>query len=80
MYRSTFSRPRHLLELSDQLHDPAALPPGKCPSRYALDMRGQVEPRADLDDMEKRIFLTIPGLELGPLGRPVAIPTALSRF
>jgi tRNA A37 threonylcarbamoyladenosine synthetase subunit TsaC/SUA5/YrdC len=29
MYRSTFSRPRYLLELSGQLLAPAALPPGK---------------------------------------------------
>jgi hypothetical protein len=29
-----------------------------------------VDPRAGLDDVEKRKFLTIPGLELGPLGRP----------
>jgi hypothetical protein len=30
--------------------------------------------------MEKRKLLTIPGLELRPLGRPVAKPTALSRL
>jgi hypothetical protein len=29
-----------------------------------------VDPRAGLDDMEKRKFLTIPGLELRTLGRP----------
>jgi hypothetical protein len=29
-----------------------------------------VDPRADLDDVEKRKFLTISGLELRPLGRP----------
>jgi hypothetical protein len=29
-----------------------------------------MDPRAGLDDMEKRKFLTIPGLELRPLGRP----------
>jgi hypothetical protein len=27
-------------------------------------------PRAGLDDMEKRKILTLPGLELRPLGRP----------
>jgi hypothetical protein len=32
MYRSTFSSPRHLLEVSDHLYTPAALPPGKQPS------------------------------------------------
>jgi hypothetical protein len=29
-----------------------------------------VGPRASLDDVEKRKFLTLPGLELRPLGRP----------
>jgi hypothetical protein len=29
-----------------------------------------VDPRADLDDFEKRKFLTLPGLELRPLSRP----------
>jgi hypothetical protein len=29
-----------------------------------------VDPRAGLDDAEKRKFLTIPELELRPLGRP----------
>jgi hypothetical protein len=29
-----------------------------------------VEPRAGLDDVEKRKFLTLPGIELLPLGRP----------
>jgi hypothetical protein len=42
-----------------------------------------VAPRAGLDDVEKRKFLTILGLELRLLGRParsiVAIPTELSR-
>jgi hypothetical protein len=31
---------------------------------------GWVDPRVGLDDVEKRKFLTIPGLELRPLGRP----------
>jgi hypothetical protein len=29
-----------------------------------------VDPRAGLDDVENRKFLTLPGLELRPLGRP----------
>jgi hypothetical protein len=29
-----------------------------------------VDPRAGLDVVEKRKFLTLPGLELRPLGRP----------
>jgi hypothetical protein len=32
---------------------------------------GWVGPRTGLDDVEKRKFLTLPGLELRPLGRPV---------
>jgi hypothetical protein len=45
MYRSTFSWPRHYLEMSSQLHAPAALPPGKS-SRYPLYRRlgGPPEP------------------------------------
>jgi hypothetical protein len=31
---------------------------------------GWVNLRAGLDDLEKRTFLTLPGLELRPLGRP----------
>jgi hypothetical protein len=30
---------------------------------------GWVDPRTGLDDLEKRKFLTLPGLELRPLGR-----------
>jgi hypothetical protein len=45
---------------------------------------GWVVPRAGLDNMEKRKFLTPPGLKLQPLGhpacKPVAIPTMLSRL
>jgi hypothetical protein len=31
---------------------------------------GWVDPRADMDDVEKRKFLTLLGFELQPLGRP----------
>jgi hypothetical protein len=41
---------------------------------------GWVDLRAGLNDLEKRKFLALPGLELRPLGRPVAIPTELSRL
>jgi hypothetical protein len=34
---------------------------------------GWLDPRTDLDDVEKRKLLTIPGLEFWPLGRPVLI-------
>jgi hypothetical protein len=64
-----FSWPRHLLEVSGQLHAPAALPTGErvCGIRWR---GGWVGPRAGLDDMEKRKFLTLPGLELWPLSHP----------
>jgi hypothetical protein len=32
---------------------------------------GWVDPRVGMDDVEKRKFLTLPRLELRPLGRPV---------
>jgi hypothetical protein len=48
--------------------------PGRfTPSERAPGVRwigGWVDPRAGMDDMEKREFLTLPGLELQPLGRP----------
>jgi hypothetical protein len=34
-------------------------------------IQGWVGPRAGQDDMEKWKFLTLPGFELRPLGRPV---------
>jgi hypothetical protein len=33
-------------------------------------IEGWVDPRAGVDDLEKRKFLTLPGLELRPLSRP----------
>jgi hypothetical protein len=56
------------MEVSGQLHAPAALPPGKGPGTYWIG--GWVGPRAGQDAMEKRKFLSLPGLELPPLGRP----------
>jgi hypothetical protein len=43
-------------------------PRGKSPGTHCI--WGLVDPRATLDDVEKRKFLTLPGLELRPLGRP----------
>jgi hypothetical protein len=69
MYRSTFSAF-------------AALAAGEwstsCPSRFTTGERatgthstgGWVDPRASLDDLKKRKFLTLLGLELRPLSRP----------
>jgi hypothetical protein len=34
-----------------------------------------VDPRADLDDVENRKFLTLPGRELRPLRRPARSPS-----
>jgi hypothetical protein len=70
MYRSTFSWPRYYLEVSGELHAPAALPRGIAPGTHWLG--GCVNPRAGLDDVKKRKFLALPGLELRPLGRPAS--------
>jgi hypothetical protein len=55
--------------MSGQLHAPAALPPEKDPPS-TLWIGGWLDPRAGLNDVEKRKFLTVPGLELRPLGGP----------
>jgi hypothetical protein len=47
---------------------PQPLYPRGNSSRYPLDRR--LDPRTGLNDMEKRNFLTLPGLELRPLCRP----------
>jgi hypothetical protein len=39
-----------------------------------------VGPRAGLDDIEKRKFLTLPGLELRPLGRYTDCATPAHRY
>jgi hypothetical protein len=52
-----------------QLHAPAALPPGeRAVGTHWIG--GWVDPRVGLGDVEKRKFLTLPALELRPLGRP----------
>jgi hypothetical protein len=54
--------------VSGQFHIPAALLPWeRAPATHWRG--GWVNPRAGLDDVEKRKFLTLPGLELRPLGR-----------
>jgi hypothetical protein len=50
-----------------------------CPGRFTPEERapvthcieGWVDPGDGLDNVEKRKFLPLPGLELRPLGRPV---------
>jgi hypothetical protein len=54
--------------MSGQLLAPATFPPVER-ARGTHWIRGWVDPRAGLD-MEKRKFLTLPGLELRMLGRP----------
>jgi hypothetical protein len=63
-----------------------------CPCRLTSGERarsthwieGWMGPRAGLDEVEKRKFLTLPGLELRPFGclarKPVAIPSTLFRL
>jgi hypothetical protein len=74
---------------------------GEClpsrPSRFTLGERasgtrwigGWVDPRVGLDDVEKRKFLALPGLEFRPLGRParsqslyipITVPPSISRL
>jgi hypothetical protein len=54
------------LEVSGQLHAPTTLPPReRAPGNHFIG--GWVDPRAGLGDVEKKKFLTIPGLELRPL-------------
>jgi hypothetical protein len=51
--------------VSGQLHAPAALPPERAPGTHWIG--GGVDLRASLEDVENRIFFTLPGLELLPL-------------
>jgi hypothetical protein len=57
------------VKVSGQLHATTALPQGKSPSTHWIG--GSVNLRAGLDDAEKRKFLTLPGLKLQLLRRPV---------
>jgi hypothetical protein len=57
----------HIVEWS------ASLPGRSSPGERALGTHwvgGLVDPTAGLGDVEKRKFLSLPGLELRPLGRP----------
>jgi hypothetical protein len=71
------------MEVSGQLHASCRFTPReRGPGTNWIG--GWVGPRTDLDDVEKRKFLTLPVLELRPLYRPacsaVTILTKLSRF
>jgi hypothetical protein len=56
--------------VNGQLRAPAALSRGKDPPPRAHWIGGWVGLRAGLDNVEKRKFLKLPGLELRPLRRP----------
>jgi hypothetical protein len=43
-------------------------------------IEGSVGARARLDDVEKRKYLTLPGLELRPLGRNISLQVSLPEF
>jgi hypothetical protein len=45
-------------------------PGGRAPGTHWIG--GWVNPRTSLDDLEKKKFLTLPGLELRLLGRPAS--------
>jgi hypothetical protein len=68
MYRSTFSWPRTSWRWVVSFTSWSLYPRRKSPGTHCIG--GWVGPRAGLDDVEKRKFFTLPGLELWPLGRP----------
>jgi hypothetical protein len=60
MYRATYSWPWHQMDVSGQLHTPAASPP------VPTGQEGWLCPRVGLDNMEKWKFFTFVGLEPWP--------------
>jgi hypothetical protein len=69
MYGSTYSWPRHWLEVSGQLHAPVALPPGKSPPS-TLWIGGWMGCRTCLDDVERKKNLAPTGTRTRTLGWP----------
>jgi hypothetical protein len=51
--------------VNSQIHAPAALPPGKKPS-VPIIYEGGWTPEPIFDDVEKRKFLILPGLDIDP--------------
>jgi hypothetical protein len=78
MHTSTFSWPRHWLELSGQLHAQVAFTPGKR-SSGAHSIGNWLDAIAGVDDLEKRKLLVLLEFELRPLGLP-ARSQSLSRL
>jgi hypothetical protein len=74
MYRSTFSWTRQYLEVSGQLHAPAALLPGKRP-RYPFYKR-LIGPQSRSGRYGEVKIFTLPGLEL----RPPVVQSVASRY
>jgi hypothetical protein len=69
MYRSIFALTSTLVGGEWSASRPGRFTPGeRTPGTHWIG--GWVDLRADLDDVENRKFLTVPGLELPPLGRP----------
>jgi hypothetical protein len=69
MYRSTFFFTSALVGGEWSNSRPGRFTPGeKIPGTHLIG--GWVDLRAGLDDLEKRKFLTLPGLKLRTLGRP----------
>jgi hypothetical protein len=69
MYRSTFFLTSALTGGEWSASRPGRFTPvERAPGTHCTG--GLVEPRAGLDDVQERNFLTLPGLELRPLGRP----------
>jgi hypothetical protein len=75
MYRSTFFLTSALAGGEWSASRPGRFTPGeKAPGTHWIG--GWVGPRAGLDDVEKRKFLTLPGLEL----RPSVVQPVASRY
>jgi hypothetical protein len=69
MYRSTFFFTSAQVGGEWSASRPGRFTPGeRAPGTHWIG--GWVNPIAGLDDVEKRKFLTLPGLELRPLGHP----------
>jgi hypothetical protein len=67
------------MEVNDELHVTAALPPGKRATGTHW-IENWVGPRTSLDDMKRKI-LPLPGIEPWPSSPwPVTIPTELAQL
>jgi hypothetical protein len=67
-----------LVGVSSQLHALAALPLGKTTGTHRIG--GWVRSRAGLGEVEKREFLTLPGLELRPSRVDQPLPSRYANY